>query len=566
MLRGRTNAGFGRIDQEGRYVLFILLAIWVGAWIWVARFHYLDDALIHLRYADMLRAHGFLTFDGVHPSHGTSSLLYVALLAAAGRILPSVFLPKVLSVTGYVVLLGLTLRRAWKAVRVAWDLWLLLLLILASPMAVRWFTDGMETSLATALALMVGYSAMPDPASSAGSGKSVAPMLLAFAWVLLRVETAFLLAFVCLGNAIYRFGTLAQGGRAATKAVPWPSRPCSSTGGTPVAQNLRSAKRSSGIVVQGARLGDSLRAMAREIQLAVGAALAVFAILVITGHIIPDTATAKAAGFYGVIAYARDVVVSFAASFSLGLGLLLFWVASMILAWTHAEKAKLWALGVVNLALPAELFIAMLRGQTMQGVRYFLPAVVMMVAWNLAFLEMSWRSKGSVLTRDDPQSLLSRFRLPIIGGLALLMLCEWALEGHVVRGIIAQRSAAFREMRSQHLEVLAGHAGVAYDIGFISYFTRASVCDMNGLVHGSQFASASADERAKRCAESSPVFAFVNNWQREDLSAWINFQDWTTCHTYELSNVFHRDTHYLLVRPDLAPVGCPGGDSANTLH
>ena len=33
-----------------------------------------------------------------------------------------------------------------------------------------------------------------------------------------------------------------QRGRAATKAVPWPSRPCSSTGGTPVARNLRASR------------------------------------------------------------------------------------------------------------------------------------------------------------------------------------------------------------------------------------------------------------------------------------------------------------------------------------
>jgi hypothetical protein len=132
-----------------RDVQLILLAFWVGAWIWVARYYYLDDALIHLRYADMLRENGFLTFDGVHPSYGTSSILYVALLTAAGGIVHSLFLPKVLSVTGYVALLGLTLRGALKAGGIARNLWFLLLIVLASLMAVRWFTDGMETSLVT---------------------------------------------------------------------------------------------------------------------------------------------------------------------------------------------------------------------------------------------------------------------------------------------------------------------------------------------------------------------------------------------------------------------------------
>jgi len=182
--------------SRSRDALLVLLAFWVGAWIFVARFHYLDDVLIHLRYADMLREKGFLTFDGVHPSGGTSSVLYVALLAAAGGIVHSVFLPKVLSVIGYVALLGLTLRRALKAVVIARNLWFLLLIVLASPMAIRWFTDGMETSLATTLALILGYSTLPDTALSAGSRKSVAPTLLASVWVFLSVETALLLAFI----------------------------------------------------------------------------------------------------------------------------------------------------------------------------------------------------------------------------------------------------------------------------------------------------------------------------------------------------------------------------------
>lgn len=91
-------------------VVLILLAVWVGAWIFAARFHYLDDALIHLRYADMLREHGFLTFDGVHSSVGTSSVLFVGLLAVAGRFVPSIYLPKCFSVIGYLILLLLTAK------------------------------------------------------------------------------------------------------------------------------------------------------------------------------------------------------------------------------------------------------------------------------------------------------------------------------------------------------------------------------------------------------------------------------------------------------------------------
>jgi hypothetical protein len=121
-------------------------------------------------------------------------------------------------------------------------------------------------------------------------------------------------------------------------------------------------------------------------------------------------------------------------------------------------------------------------------------------------------------------------------------------------------------MRSQRLEVFRGQAGIAYDIGFISYFTHASICDMYGLVNGREFARTRPDERAKRCGESSPVFAFVNGEQRAKLSPWISFQGWSVCHAYEFTNAFHRDSHYLLVRPDVAPIACPQGESTATLH
>jgi len=511
------------MDRLGsRSFLLMILALWVGAWIWVARFYYIDDTLIGLRYADMLRQHGFLTFDGVHPSYGTSSVLYVVLLAAAGHILHSVFLPKVLSVIAYVTLLGITLRNACKSRGVAQNLWVLLLIVFASPMAVRWFTDGMETGLATAFALMLGAGTFPDTKLPFGSRKPVVPMLLAFGAVFVRVEMAFLLAFVCLGNAAYRRAEMRSGG----EARAW------------------------------------TRAIVREIQVAAGVALALLAIWLMTGHMFSDAAIAKAQGFKPPVSYLMSVASSFAAALSLGVGLLLLWIPTMAGAWRHGGSAKLRALAVVNLALPAEVFTAMVRGQGLAGIRYFLPAVVLMVAWNLAFLEATWRPAISVVTPGHARSIFSPMSPPIVWGLAILMLGEWGYEGHRFKRIIDTHTAALQEMRSQHLEVFAGQKGIASDIGFISYFTDASICDMGGLVNGRQFAIARPAERARRCAESSPDFAFVNAGQGKELSPWISFQGWPICHSYEFSNAFETDPHDLLVRPEMAPLDCPQGNPA----
>ena len=58
-----------------------LLAVWLAIWLAISWPGVQDDALIHLRYASFLNTRHFITFDGVHPSFGASSLLYVGLLA-----------------------------------------------------------------------------------------------------------------------------------------------------------------------------------------------------------------------------------------------------------------------------------------------------------------------------------------------------------------------------------------------------------------------------------------------------------------------------------------------------
>ena len=61
--------------------VFRLLGVWLAGWIYLSWPAIQDDALIHLRYADNLFLHHFITYDGVHADYGASSLLYVALLA-----------------------------------------------------------------------------------------------------------------------------------------------------------------------------------------------------------------------------------------------------------------------------------------------------------------------------------------------------------------------------------------------------------------------------------------------------------------------------------------------------
>lgn len=68
--------------MKQRYLILAgLTGVWLAAALFVSRHYLIDDALIHLRYAALLRRTGFITYDGKLPSFGTSSLLWVGLLA-----------------------------------------------------------------------------------------------------------------------------------------------------------------------------------------------------------------------------------------------------------------------------------------------------------------------------------------------------------------------------------------------------------------------------------------------------------------------------------------------------
>jgi hypothetical protein len=137
-----------------------LLLAWLAWLIFASRYEMLDDALIHLRYATMLAQHHFLTYDGVHPTYGASSVLYVCLLALLRLITPSSMLPKLVSLLAYGILIllfsGLLWRLRYRPIPAA--LLFVSLLTVCGPMGVRWLTDGMETSLVAVAAVMLAIA------------------------------------------------------------------------------------------------------------------------------------------------------------------------------------------------------------------------------------------------------------------------------------------------------------------------------------------------------------------------------------------------------------------------
>jgi hypothetical protein len=449
-------------------ILWILVA-WAAVLTLAARHAMLDDALIHLRYASVLHDRHFISYDGIHRSYGTSSLLYVALLALFRTLTISPLLPKVVSVVAYAALLSIACWLSGKN-RMA----VALTIVLVSPMAVRWLTDGMETSLVCvfSVALPILLHRRAHPALLA---------VLAAATCVLRVELGLLVGIGVLLMLV---------------------------------------------------LGERVRAA----SLCLGAALGYFLVTVLMGHLLPDTAVAKAG--LSCLTVFKTAVFETVASLSFGCGAVLLWVLSAISAWRTDRRQAF----IANLAFPVLILLAVARGQQIHGIRYLIWPLLFSITWN-------------VLTARNGRPVLgSRLKFAAIA----LVAVAWAFELPIALRIDRGRSRTFIEMRGSHLDRLRGE-GLAGDVGFIGYFSQAPICDTNGLINGRVAAAMTVDRRTEACMARRPWFMFATDQQIGSLDRLHLFHpsDWLKCGSVTFQNVNSEDRHWLFVRRSEYPAGCP---------
>ncbi len=109
------------VSRRGSLLALLALAVLAGAVeVIVARRFLLDDALIHVRWADLLLQAGFPTADGVTRSFADSSPLFLLLTAAGLALGGSFYVTKILSLAAPVSKLWLAhpeLRRLAHALR-----------------------------------------------------------------------------------------------------------------------------------------------------------------------------------------------------------------------------------------------------------------------------------------------------------------------------------------------------------------------------------------------------------------------------------------------------------------
>jgi len=482
-------------------IVTVLLAAWMLVWICLSWPYGQDDALIHLRYADHLLHQHIVSYDGVHPSFGTSSLLYLVLLTFLRAFTTSPVLPRAVSSIAHILLffgVAFVLERALKnAPRYLWLFAMLLLAVLVMPSAVRWLDDGMETSLCLGLVALLVFAVARLSKYEARPRDLLWLAVLGFLLVLARVEFLLLTGFASL---------------MLFSAQPHP-------------EGLRG------------------KLLCRAAPLLGG--LAAAGLIVVCMHsLLPDTALAKSIGLMNWQVSLSMTASILRSSFTFGIVLLLLWLLSFaVLAARRCSFATL----VANSLFPCVVVLSALRGQIVQGIRYLEWTIFFSVLWNILQL--------AELPAALPQ-WMTRFAALAAYGLCAVLLVAAPLEAHYLRPVFDSRGGTLNRFRDQHLELLHDQHGIAADVGTIGYFTQAGICDPYGLVDGRDFARLSYEQRLTVCIASKPDFLFASQDLIGDLSFPLGLNSWVSCGSYSFANIKYQDVHYLLAPPWNAALVC----------
>ena len=122
--------------------------------------------------------------------------------------------------------------------------------------------------------------------------------------------------------------------------------------------------------------------------------------------------------------------------------------------------------------------------------------------------------------------------------------------------MLRDRARLLKQFEGDHLENLQGKRGIAFDIGFIGYFSRADICDIAGLVNGRDKARQTTQQRLEGCVATHLDFMFLNLGGIGYAANYLPINDWQVCSQYVIKNVYQSDRHYLIVPRTTAPEVC----------
>ncbi|HEX2115752.1 MAG TPA: hypothetical protein VHM01_15215 [Alphaproteobacteria bacterium] len=462
--------------------------------LWYARFHLLDDALIHLRLAELLLTHGFVTTNGQAVSFGTSSPVFLLLTAGLHAAIESDLTTKAISVAAYLTFVAGLVALAWRSAALERAWWLALALATLSPMGIRWLSDGMETSLSALLALALGITAIR--AETRGSLDALWLWLLAAAIVGTRVE-AILLVLVASATMAAR-------------------------------SNLRGAA-----------------------ALAAGGATGLTILWAIFGSILPDPALAKATGLAMPAASLAGFATSLAGGMGFAVGLLALWLAGAAINFRTRSAARAVIL-LPNLALLALWCIVAARGQFVQGIRHLLAPLVFMIAANAALLRaVDFRDLRARVATAPRQALA----WTVAGVIGLGFTAE-LVKFHAIVESRTAAFLEMRALQLAALEDAEGIAWDVGHLMYFTKAQVCDVSGVvNGRQAAMAPESQRLANCLQRDVEF--VFVTPDNAAELIERSGSRFADWPVCGQYLFQNVSTTSPHFLAVAPARAAQICP---------
>ena len=460
--------------------------------------HFLDDAFIHLRYAESLATTGVIQYNPGQPGYGTSSPLFVYVLAALVRVgIDSIWITKVVSVLLHLVLVLQFFKITQGASGRVKHLMLAVTMLLAMPMSARWMANGMETSMVAVLAVCLGQLLLRGSAQ---------------AGCILTWCVAYLLACV--------------------------ARP----------EFFPIAMVAALILVIERRGRERLYPLA---GLILGVGLALTQYMWVFGHVTPDTAIAKSAGFSlirGLTTFPQSTLSTvFALISSSTLGIAMALILALGTHGAYARGPVRAKLIVALLAFLGLIFMIAARGQAIQGVRYFVFIVFFiapLAAWHDTTLDASEHPPNRSTSAHDTRPNRR---------LTALVFAVFLLDGVLCWPIVEGRSQTTLKFIHQPFADASNRPCVGYDIGYFSYFSGCRIHDMAGLVNGREAAMLSPQQRLQSLKGIPFQLAFLNDAQLLDLekAGVLNRNQYQVIERFEFPNINNwvdgkRDTHYLM--------------------
>lgn len=473
----------------------------------ITRNHFLDDTFIHLKIASNIVEKGIFSFNGITKDFSTSSPLYTTLLSFGLRIWESPYLAKTLNIIFYFFnysLISIFLLRTKKLNSLILSIFLV---GISSPLGIRWLTDGMESSLVMLFSMVIAFILYSINKVKAKEYKKIFFFITFFFCslsILLRIEFAFIIVWFIFASIVSK-------------------------------------------VFSEKKLGFN-NFLSRIFPLFLSLLTSFSIIYINFGSFTPDTSLAKGGLKYDLSFFAFNLIRAHISASIFGVSLIVTLIISLY-ALNKSRKSlnqnnKRNFVYLINLSLPVLIFLIFIKGQMIQGIRYFIFIETFLISFNLLICN-EYDFKQFINHKKNYQYFIYLF-IP-------LLISPWLWHDfNVLNKISYGRSQTFLNLSNQDLRCLNNKNLMAWDVGMIGYFSKSVILDPNGLVNGREIAKLSEDDRLNHFIKNNHIdYVFVNDKQMKEAGKYLKLTKWINLGSYSFPNFKKnsQDIHYLLKSP-----------------